>query len=290
MVTNNINNGMKAGMEDTSHIVKSEAAFGNTSVRSIQNKNTKKQKKKKLNYNSREISSQLVRASKTGTASIVLVRAKTKVGVLKRCLGTGQYNDREVLAAVAHAQRMVNCAQLKVRNLKEEEQIKRKNEKEQEENRFKKKNEIKRKVGQKERELKNKIEMEKLQLSRKEKMQQQELCRKKRMNRSRELGKINEADMKYLKEKSENSEDSQQPDYNGVSLELSNLAMSLSELQMSGQAIKVTEQQLEQEIEMQIEMQMQAEGMSTIELSAIDTGTAAISDSTVSMESFDVSI
>ncbi len=251
-------------------------------------KSKKEQKKKQLNYNPREISSQILRSVKSGTAAIVLVRAKVKVGSLKKCLGTGQYNDREVLAAVAHAQRMVGCAKMKLNHLKEEEEEGRSNEKEKTSNRQQKKNEIKRRVSQKERELENKIAQEKMQQIRKEKTNQREYLRKKKMHRNKELSKIQEADMKYLKEKSEGS-DSSQADQSGVSLELSMSAMGLQELQLSEHAIELMEQQLEQEIAMQV----QAEGgmSASLDYSGTSMGSGQdFSGSVVSEASFDVSI
>lgn len=251
-------------------------------------KQKKEQKKKELNYNSREISSQILRAVKSGTAAIVLVRAKMKVSVLKQCLGTGQYNDREVLAAVAHAQRMVGCAKMKLNHLKEEEEEGHSNEKEKANNRQQKKNEIKRRVSQKERELESKIAQEKMQQIRKEKMHRQELIRKKKMHRNKELSKIQEADMKYLKEKSESSDSSQADNY-GVSLELSMSAMGLQELQLSEHAIELMEQQLEQEIAMQV----QAEGGAFVssDCSGADMGSGQdFGGGVVSDVSFDVSI
>lgn len=291
MMTNNINN--RPSMKNASFTVRNETASNSMGIQGILSKNKTKQKTKQLNYNSREISSQLLRASKVRNASIVLIRAKTKVGVLKRCLGTGQYNDREVLAAVVHAQRMVNCAQLKVRNLKEEEQLKHKNEKEQAESKQQRKNEVKRRVSQKEQALKSKLAMEEMQQARKEKKKRQELCRKRKLHRNQEYGKITEADMKYLKDRTENGGYSVRPDYSGVSLELSNAAMSLSELQLSAKAMQMTEQQIEQEIEMQVELQMQAEGISSAAFSAADTGSMqgmAAAESTASAGTFDVSI
>lgn len=242
--------------------VSTKRKSASNSKRIMQSKNRNKMKKKQLNYNPREISDQILRAAKAESASFVLVRAKMKVGVLKRCIGTGQYDDRELFAAITHAQRMVNCAKLKVKNLKEEEQQGHKNEQEQADNRRQKKSEIKRRVSQKEQELKQKLEQEKMQLIRKEKMHRRELIRKQKMHRSEELSKIQDADMKYLKDKTGQS-NSSQTDYSGVSLELSSAAMGLQELQLSEHAMKLAEQQLEQEIEMQIEMQMQAEGISS---------------------------
>ena len=77
--------------------------------------------KKQLNYNHRDISGQLLRAKKPQSASAALTRAKSKVSMLQRAAASGQYDSREVANALAHARRMVRCAQLKVRNLREEE-------------------------------------------------------------------------------------------------------------------------------------------------------------------------
>lgn len=255
----------------------------NLTLAKIREKQKNSRKKKKLKYNSREISSQILRSVKSEIASVVLIRAKIKVGVLKRCLGTGEYNDREVAAAIAHAQRMVNCAKMKVNHLKEEEEQGNQNQKEQAENKRQKKSEIKRKISQKERELENKIAQEKMEQVRKEKMNRQELIRKKKMHRNRELSKIQEADMKYLKDKTEENDTSSQTDYSGVSLELSMAAMGLQELQLSAHAVELMEKQLEQEIEMQIE------GVSFVECSTVDTG-AVVEEGTIAAGSFDVSI
>lgn len=77
--------------------------------------------KKQLNYNHRDISGQLLRAKKPQSASAALTRAKSKVSMLQRAAASGQYDSKEVANALAHARRMVRCAQLKVRNLREEE-------------------------------------------------------------------------------------------------------------------------------------------------------------------------
>lgn len=291
-MTNDISIRNEAGMGNignaTIHIKNKTASH--TRTQTIRKISRKKSKTKQLNYNTREISSQLLRAVKSRSASIVLVRAKTKVGVLKRCLGTGQYNDREVLAAIAHAQRIVNCAKLKVKNLKEEEQQKHKNEEEQVNAKQQIKNEIKHKVSQKERELENKIALERMQQLRKEKTKRQELIRKRKMHRNEELRKIQEADMKYLKEKTGKS-DYSQSDFSGARLELSGAAMRLNELRLSEHAIALAEQQIEQEIEEQVEMQ--AEGLSLGTSSAADGGIIPkmpTTDSTVSAAAIDISI
>ncbi len=284
-MANYISTGMGASCFGTASIsVKKKS--DSSKKRVSQNRN--KIRKKPLNYNPREISNQILRAVKTESARFVLTRAKTKLGVLKRCIGTGQYEERELLAAVAHAQRMVNCARLKVKNLKEEEQKGHENEEEKANNQQRKKNEVKRRVSQKEQELKSKMAQEKMQLLRKEKMNQQELIRRKKMHRSQELTKIQEADMKYLKDKTNNNPT--QTNYSGVSLELSGTAMGLQELQLSDHAIELMEKQLEQEIEMQVEMQMA--GMTFTEGAAVDTGgvSEVTTEAAVPTSSIDVSV
>lgn len=289
-MTYDIGSGIGAGMGNAAVSIKRKSSSSNKRV--TQSKNQKKSKKKQLNYNPREISNQIVRAVKAESASFVLARAKTKLSVLKRCIGTGQYEERELLAAVAHAQRMVNCAKLKVKNLKEEERQGHDNEREQADNRRQKKNEIKRKVSQKKQELEHKMEQEKMQLIRKEKMQRRELIRKQRMHRNEELSKIQEADMKYLKDKMGHSASSQE-NYSGVSLELSSAAMGLQEIQLSEHAMELAEKQLEQEIEIQVEMQMQAAGISAAVCSSVDTGgiqEPISADSAVPAATIDISI
>lgn len=98
-----------------------------SSIRSVQygisktKQNKTKKKKKKLSYNAREISSQILRAAHSTGVSQVLVRAKAKVEQLQRRLVTGDYDEQAVRAALVHAKRMVTCARKKLRNMEEEE-------------------------------------------------------------------------------------------------------------------------------------------------------------------------
>ena len=232
--------------------------------------------KKQLNYNSKEISSQLMRASKSRNAAQVLTRAKSKVNSLQRCLGTGQYNDNEVRSAIIHAKRMVKCAQMKVRNLREEEQIGKNNDREHSEKELRQKSEVKRRVSRKEKELKTKVMLEETQQVIKEKSMRQELLRKRRLHRNQERSKISEADMKYLKDKMNERGSSYSGD-SGVAIELSSAAAGLSELQLSEHALELLENQVEMEVE--IEMEIGGADFSG-EMSAMSgTGDAAVTDS-----------
>lgn len=197
--------------------------------------------KKALNYNAREISSQLMRASKARNAAAVLAKAKGRVAMLQRCKGCGQYQDAEVDVAIAHAKRMVKCAQLKVSNLRQEEALKKSAERKLESSRQQRKNEVKRRVVQEETKIRQKAAMEELQQSVKECCR--ELVQKRRMHRSQERGKIAEADIKYLEDRMNYNHSADSAGISaagtGVTLEISNAAMSMSELQLLDTEVKM---------------------------------------------------
>ena len=117
----------------------------------IRKNNDKKLPKKQLNYNPREIRNALMLASKSESAGRVVCQAKGKLSSLLKCKGTGMYHERELSNAIVHARRMVQCAQMKNRNLKKEEQLQRGYEKEAEMEKQNKRREMKTKVQQKKR-------------------------------------------------------------------------------------------------------------------------------------------
>ncbi len=210
--------------------------------------NKNKRPKKKLNYNPREISSQLIRAGKSRNAGIVLVRAKGKLSALHQALASGQYNDREVRTAIAHARRMVECSRIKVRNLREEEMLKSRNDRDHRNGEQKKRSEVKRRVRKKEQDMKVKMALEENQRVLKEKTQKQILMQKRRMHRNTERGKITEAHMKYLEDQLKENQNEHAQQYDGVSLELSYSASQMSDL-------KMMEQQIQQEAELEVELE-----------------------------------
>lgn len=140
------------------------------------NKNTKKKRKKSVNYNAKELSHQLSHASRAAGATRVLIRARGMIEYLQRCAATGDYDEGEIKAALAHARRMVKCARKKVRNMKKEEQIERKGKKGSVSKDIKKDNEIKALIRR---------ELKKLRIK----------------NRNEEQQEISDADMRYLKER-----------------------------------------------------------------------------------------
>lgn len=223
--------------------------------------------KKRLNYNHREISGQIVRAKKSQSASTVVTRAKSRLAILQRAVGTGQYDSRELANAIAHARRMVRCAQLKVRNLKEEEREQKAHSRESGAKNQQKQGEIKRRVAQKERQLKEKITLEESQEVIREKRKRSEMMQKRRMHRNQEQNKISEADMKYIKGQMENGRGGGSCSYSatgqGAVLDLSMEAAALAEVLMLEQQI-----QAEVEAEVAAEMAMEAGSMSDVSGSA----------------------
>lgn len=254
----------------------------------IQNKNamvgsmlgvgkTQSKAKKPLNYNHREISGQLMRVKKSQSAGTVLTRAKSRLANLQRAAGSGQYDSKEVANAIAHARRMVRCAQLKVRNLKEEEREQASHTRENAGQEQKKRNEVKRRVSQKERDLKSKVVREEVQQVTKEKRKRNEMVQKRRMHRNQEQGKINEANMKYIKAQMEDGKGTGGCSTSGAGavLDLSMEAAAMAEVQMLEQMMA---EQIETEVEAEVEAEMEVE-------IALESGGASFSGASQGMSS-----
>lgn len=217
-------------------------------------------KKKKLNYNPREISSAILRANKSQSAGRVAVQAKSKLINLQKCKGTGQYDEGELDLAIAHAKRMVQCAKMKTQNLRQEERSKKRYEKEAKAELRQEKNEIKARVARKERNLEQKSNIEHMQRVQKQKSQKRELMRKKKFHRSQEQSKLNEADMDYLKQQLRGLREPYSASRSfsaGVTVDLSAEAMQLAEVQMEQQ---LTEAQIAQQVAQQMAVGMEGAG------------------------------
>ncbi len=243
--------------------------------------NRNKRPRKKLNYNPREISSQLLRAKKSNNASVVLIRAKGKLSVLYKAYASGQYNNSEVQIAIVHARRMVECSRIKVRNLKEEEMIEGRNNRDKINGEQKKKSEIKRRVRKKERDAKVKMALEENQRVLKEKTKHQILLQKRRMHRNDEQGKVLEADLKYLEDQMKNTQSENTSGYDGVSVDISMAAAQMSELQ-------IMEQQIEQEAALEVEIEFSAADAAA--MSSAGAPGADMGVSTAAAPSIDIAI
>ncbi|MDD6194451.1 MAG: hypothetical protein PUB19_06100 [Lachnospiraceae bacterium] len=95
-----------------------------TSLREARIKNSKTLTElKKLRYNFKAISAQILR-SKTSTAAKAAVgKARAEVVRLKRLRQSGQYDEEELQYAIAHAMAMERVAKKKAKHLQEEEMI-----------------------------------------------------------------------------------------------------------------------------------------------------------------------
>ncbi len=81
--------------------------------------------KKKVQYNYKAISGQLVRCKKSTNASMIASKAKREVMRLKRLSRCGQYDEEDIQAALDHAKSMERVAKKKVAHLRQEEMIER---------------------------------------------------------------------------------------------------------------------------------------------------------------------
>lgn len=80
-----------------------------------------KGKKKKLQYNFKQISSQIMRTKKAAGAGQVVSSARQKVASLRRVLYSGQYDDTELKLAIKHAESILRVAKKRKKHLQEEE-------------------------------------------------------------------------------------------------------------------------------------------------------------------------
>ena len=254
-----VNNYMSTGASDLSG---ASITTGNISITKRSSFSSgKAQNKKSVNYNPKKLSSQLARAVKARNASAVLTKAQTTVNSLQRCLVSGDYDETEVKIALAHAKRIVKCAQDKVANLKEEENLQKKHTREKAAKEQQKKSEVKRRVQQKENDLKQKIAAKENSQVQEEKSKQQELIRKRRAHRNSERSQINDADLKYLQDTTNYKSNNSSAATCGVSVDLSYTGLEMNELR-----------------QMEVEMNAQTDASSDVNMTdtaACDTSTAA---------------
>lgn len=247
----------------------------NKNTNNVKKSNQKKMPKKHLNYNPREIRNALLLAHESQSAGRVLVQAKGKLSSLLKWKGSGQFDEAQLANAITHARRMVQCAQMKNRNLKKEEQLQKRYSHQEKMEEQKKRMEIKHQVQQKKMVLEQKEKMAKIQKVQKERQHMEEILRKRRMNRLKERGKMNEADEEYRKNMGRCSgEDSPNADYDTVYLPVEGIEVELSE-----EAINLAEQQLEQQAEMMMQATIDAT-MVTVspdlsEFSSVETALSA---------------
>ena len=87
----------------------------------IRIKKSAKKKTKRLNYKFKYISTKILLSKTSDSAGKALATAQTNLGVLYRKLKTGQFDEREVELAIAHAKKLERVARKKLKHLHEEE-------------------------------------------------------------------------------------------------------------------------------------------------------------------------
>ncbi len=90
-------------------------------VGSMSIRKSSKKKTKKLQYNFKEISARILQTQNSGSAREVLILAKGRLALLRQKAKGGEYDDRELQAAIEHAEKMERAARKKMRHLQEEE-------------------------------------------------------------------------------------------------------------------------------------------------------------------------
>ncbi len=88
---------------------------------SISMSKTIEKKKKRLQYNFKQISSMLLLTKTSGSASRVVTKARANVAMLLKKVRNGDYDEKELESAIAHARKLERIAKKRVKHLKEEE-------------------------------------------------------------------------------------------------------------------------------------------------------------------------
>lgn len=90
-------------------------------VGSLTIRKSSRKKTRKLQYNFKEISARILQTHTSGSARQILILAKGRLALLRQKAKGGEYDDRELQAAIAHAEKMERIAGKKMRHLQEEE-------------------------------------------------------------------------------------------------------------------------------------------------------------------------
>lgn len=197
---------------------------------------TGRKKKKRLQYNFKEISSRIMMSKTSESAGQTVSAARGKIAMLKMKLRSGEYDDKELQNAIIHAEKMERIARKRMRHLREEENAKQKGycpiERDEElkseisEYEWKKlMQEVKEFTEEIMDELEDLSELNELSEEFAGVVKEDDLEDLKKKHRADELREIVEADMKYLKALFDKLEKEKQEGSYGVSLQLEGVEM-----------------------------------------------------------------
>lgn len=205
-----------------------------------------KKKSKRLQYNFKEISAQIMRAKTPGSARQVMSRARSKTALLRRKLKSGDFDEKDIKSAILHAEQMEKIAKKRMKHLQEEENAKPggvcraelDEESELSRNDLDKQDfeldseKIKELMKQLQYRMQEAMEevngMEEVSVEVKRELDPADLELLKKKHRAEELRDIMEADMKYLKAVFEKLAKEKQEASGSVSLEISGMEMPVS--------------------------------------------------------------
>lgn len=83
--------------------------------------NSYMRKKKRLNYNYKKVSNQILQSKTSDSAQQTVGKARRMVATLKRKLRSSEYDDNELKNAIIHAEKMVRIAKKRKKHIEEEE-------------------------------------------------------------------------------------------------------------------------------------------------------------------------
>lgn len=197
-------------------------------------------KRKRLSYNFKRISAQIMQAMTSGNARQVVVRARGEAVQLRRKLRNGDYGSSESRNALIHAEKMIRIAKKRLKHLQEEEEIRKKGgaygEQPEQEDAYDQEDmdieDIMEMNGEELRQLMQELQealeemesedgMEELSQAFQGEMTPEDLELLKKKHRAEEMRDIMEADMKYLKALFDKLVQEKQEVAGGVKLELS---------------------------------------------------------------------
>lgn len=110
---------MGIGRSDTTKIRLTDGMGNRVGTISVSKPQVKK--KKRIQYNFREISGRILQTRTAGSAGRVLVSARSKVAMLLRMVRNPDYDEKELEQAIIHAKKMERIAKKKMKHLQEEE-------------------------------------------------------------------------------------------------------------------------------------------------------------------------
>ncbi len=118
--------GMLAGSISTDRnreVIQIKNRDGSVAGTISRSKPSQAKKKKKLPYNFKAVSAQILLSKTSGAANKAVTKARSMIATLLRKVKGGEYDDQELELAITHAKKMERVAKKRARHLKQEEEI-----------------------------------------------------------------------------------------------------------------------------------------------------------------------